>query len=331
MKPSEHPFFQSLSEEEKQNIFITAQDIAQLLGCWAPRYPMVRSKRIPPVSVLVAGVLPQMPIDRALLVGKLILMVFALDDTADERLCSLEEFRHKSQLWETVMRSGQTPAKEQDDLTLMFLELREAYAQFPLFKSFSELWASLLRLLCETVAREYEYSLNYQQEVDKSLPSLDEYIQVGLHSVGAPFWSTAILILLSDHSTLEHLDVINEAIVRMGAAMRLYNDLRSYEKELQESVINAVIIMKSQLRKADPLLPEDQAVSQAREAVRRLAAEYAEKSLCLINQIHTETGQFEETIRRTIAFHAHFYGSDQHKKDYHTLSSAESFSMIKEA
>jgi hypothetical protein len=174
------------------------------------------------------------------------------------------------------------------------------------------------------MAQEYEYGLRYTAGGKETLPALDEYIQGGIHSLGFPFWGTSVLILLNEPDLLVNLNLINDIIVNTGATIRLYNDIRTYEKEVQEDNINAITIVQASLQ---PSASSD-GFKQAQGIVHKLAEEYARKSNQLAGELHTESGKFEQMIRRIVAFHAYFYGSRSHTHDYHTISSSDSFSMI---
>ncbi len=330
MKKTENNLYNALSSSEKQKIEENAKDLSALLNIWATCHPMIRARRVLPVAILVATVLPQLPLRLSLLVGKIILFIFTVDDVADERLLSYVDFVVISKVWEDIARYGNagfTPGEDRD-LSVMFLEIRSELAQFPLFSSLSDLWANRLRLLTEAMAREYEYGLRYHVSGKEALPTFHEYLENGIHSVGFPFWGTSVLILLGEPLTLDHLDPLNEIIINTGAAIRLYNDVRTYEKEVRETNINAITLVLNTLQANRPRLSAPDIFEQAQDTVLQLANQYAEKSDEMVGQKQTNTGHFEEMIQRIIAFHAFFYGSRQHNRDYHTISSSDSFLMV---
>jgi hypothetical protein len=322
--------YDELTEGEKQEIQKYARELSSLLGIWASCYPIIRSKRAAPVAVLIATVLPDLQPRLSLLVGKLILLIFAIDDVADERILSYEEFIQASKDWEEIARTGYSNRLSliDSDLSGMVAEIRSELAQCPLFVELGGLWADQIRMLCKAMAKEYEYGLRYQISGKESLPPLDEYISGGIYSVGFPFWGTSVLILLSEPEIMRQLERITDLISSTGAAIRLYNDVRTYEKEVQESNINSITIAQNMLEKSQPSLPAQEKFNQARNRVMSMANQYAEKCYKLNASIQTGSGQFEQMIHRIVAFHAYFYGSQQHNKDYHTISSNDSFSMI---
>ncbi len=322
-----------MSGEEKQAIQKNAQELTKLLGFWASRYPVVRAKRVPPVAVLIATVLPLLPQSVALIVGKLILFIFAVDDLADERLLSLADFNKAAQAWQEIAQHGKARVNTVEDsgLSAMIGEIHDDLSQFPLFPDFVSLWASRLGQLCEAMAKEYTFGVEHQASGGQTLPPFDEYVAGGIHSVGFPFWGTSILILLSEPTTLVQLNKINELILQTGAAIRLYNDVRTYQKEVQEANINAITILQKALSGKLPDCSNEELLGRAQANVLRLAGQYAENCFALSEQAVSDTGQFENMIRRIVAFHANFYGSQKHTFDYHTISSSDTFSMIEGA
>lgn len=330
---TESSLYRAFAIEEKQKIHQTAQELERLLRIWLPLYPIIRAGRLAPVAVLTATVLPDMPVCWSLLVAKLILFIFAMDDLADERLLSYIDFLQASKAWDEIARYGRAahPVEQDGNLSGMLNEIRIELSDCAMFPTLSALWVSRLNQLTHAMANEYEYGLRYQASGKDALPSLEKYIEGGAHSLGLPFWGTSLLILLSEPVILDHLYPINETLLQTGAAIRLYNDVRTFEKEVQEHNINALTILLNSLETRQPELTPFERFDKAQDTVIRLANQYAEKSCALANQLHTGTGQFEEMIRRIVAFHAHFYGSQNRQRDYHTMSSSDAFSMIQES
>lgn len=330
MEPTEKSVYHTFSDVEKQQIHVAAQELEKLLRIWAPLYPIVRAGRIPPVSVLIATVLPELPSHLSLLVGKLILFIFAVDDAADERLLSYVEFLQAVAAWDEIARYGHAahPFERDGGLSGMLYEIRRELAQSSTFPGLSALWASRLSQLARAMANEYEYGLRYQAAGKETLPSLDTYIEGGIHSVGFPFWGTSVLILLSEPVFQEHLYPINEILIQTGAAIRLYNDVRTYQKEVAENNINALTILQNTLERKHPEFSDKQRFEKAQDTVIHLANQFAEKCTDMADQFNAGTGRFEQMIRRIVAFHANFYGSRSHNHDYHTISSSDTYSLL---
>lgn len=330
MENPDKNIYRTLTGVEKMKIQEKAQELSNLLSLWASYYPFIRAKRVPPVAVLVATVLPDLPVNALLLVGKLILFIFAVDDLADEHLLSYAEFNQAAKIWQEIARFGQTNKQAGGDQSIseMVFEIRSELSQLPLFHDLVDVWSHRLGQLCDAMAEEYAYGLRYKASAGETLPVIDEYIKGGIHSVGFPFWGTSVLILLGEPTILVNLEKINEIILQTGAAIRLFNDVRTYEKEVREDNINAITILQNMQIVRDAVLSDEEQLQQAKDDVLTLAGQYTKKCFSLTEQMVTKTGRFEMMIRRIVAFHANFYGSRKHTFDYHTISSSDSFSMI---
>lgn len=329
MDQSERNIYANLSEAEKLEIHENARQLSGLLSIWCSCYPVIRAVRIEPVSVLVASVLPRFSMQQLLLASKIILFIFAIDDLADERLISYRAFRERSKVWAKILRTGEVPPELQDDdLCAILREVYNEISLCPHFNQLQSLWLTRFAGLTEGMQYEYAEGLRFTVGGRETLPPLREYIEYGINSAGTPWWSTSILVMLSEPEILDQIEAIQEIIRNTGAAIRLYNDARTFRKEIQETNVNSVLIVQHTLQKNNRSLTDDTALEQAHDIIRTLAGEYAQKSEDLVSRIRTGTGYLEMMIRRLVGFHAYFYGSRRHAMDYHTISQSDAFALI---
>lgn len=316
-------FFDTLSVEEKQQLKDRMVALTDLMTEWVRAYPLVRAVRIPPVALLMAAITPRLSLPTSLLIAKIVFWIFELDDLADERAITLPELQQKIEVWYRLARDGSPDEKNNDELAAMLLEIRESLSGYPLFEPLREVWATQVRLLAEAGAQEYQYGLQYSVDPHR-LPSLDEYLRSGVYSLGFPLWALTTVIVVSDASALDCLEAIQAAVRCGSAAIRLYNDYQTLDKELQEGTINSAIILEHALRGGDSDTDAVQALVRARQRVLQLADAYAQQCGSLVRQIQTDSGQIEETISYTVAFSAQFY----REYDYHTSSAADTTAMV---
>jgi hypothetical protein len=319
-------FFDTLSPQEKQRIWERTETLADVLDNWARQYTAIRATRIPTAALVTALVLPRMPLSDSLLIAQTILWIFGVDDKTDERTLTLVEIHRKAEQWCSIAADGPGAEMDDDELTLILLDLRRELAKCCLFEPLREYWASRLRLLVETMAQEYQYGLRYHADGPQALPSLDEYLRVGTHSIGVPFWKSTALILLKDSSVIEHFEPITQVIEYAGAAIRLYNDIRSFDKEIREGGINSILIKYHLLLGRHPSVPEEAIWAEAKQYVLQLADSYAQRCYDWVRQYKTDSQQFEEIVARIVAFHAYFYGHSQH--DYHLASLPDAYECL---
>jgi hypothetical protein len=319
-------FFDTLSAQEKQRIRDRSGSLVDCLEQWARQYTSLRASRIPTAALATAVVVPRMSPSDSLSMARMILWIFGVDDRVDGHKMTPAEMRRAAMQWYLIANDGPGNGLNNDDeLTRILIEMRRDLSSAHLFDPLREYWASRLRLLVLTMAREYQYGTQYNTYGPRALPSFDEYLRGGTHSIGLPFWQATALILLRDSSVLEHFEPIDEAITHAGAAARLYNDVRTLDKEIQEGGMNSVLIVYQAMLQGDLDSTGEGSLDEAKQYVLQQADSYAEKCYDLLGWIDTDSGQVEETIFRLIAFHAYYYGREY---DYHITSLAEAYAMI---
>lgn len=325
--PMDANFLDTLSAEEKHHIKDRTSALMEMLQEWARQHHLIRTTRIPAAALVAAMALPRIPLADSLLVAQMMLWIFAVDDRADERMVTLAELRRKTEQWCLIANHGAGNNDDGDDLAAILLEMRRELSKSHLFEPLREYWVSRLRLLGKTMIQEYQDGLKYDTtHGTNSLPSLDEYLHNGIHSIGLPFWKSTVLILLRDASVIQHFKPINRAIEYAGAAVRLYNDVRSLDKEIREGNINSIIIKYHATLETIPSISRKEALAEARQHVLQLADSYAQRCHDQVGQIETTSGQFEEATIRIVAFHAYFYGRSEY--DYHTTSQAAAYEIL---
>lgn len=304
-------FVDTLNQEEKQKIQKRADVLVKGLEKWIRPYPCIRSVRIPAIALVAATVMPTL--HNSLIMGQIMLWIFALDDIADGRLVPLSQLEGMAEPLYQTARHGLS--NNDDELAASVLDIRQQLSGSPLFELLCEQWAGDLRRLVEAMTREYWYGLQYT--TCKTLPPLNEYLDNGVHTIATPFWGSTTLILLKDWSVLQRLEAIDQVLKYAGYAIRLYNDVRTFQKEIQEGGVNSILIIQNTSRKT---------LQEAQEHVLGLAELYARKCYDVVSQLKTDSEQFEQIVRRLVALHAHFYGQGTH--DYHLISKSQMYQVL---
>ena len=148
---------------------------------------------------------------------------------------------------------------------------------------------------------------------------LDDYIRNAIHSIGFPTLCAMALILYEDPSVIGLVTAIDKIVEHASAALRLYNDLASLPKEIKTGDKNSVLIVRDAKLEA-PNADKEQALLDAQQYILQLANSHAQRCYELVDQLHTDKGQFEETCRWLVGLHAYFYGHT--RQDFHTTSLA---------
>jgi hypothetical protein len=326
-------FFDTLSVQDKQLIAETTDTLVEMLREWTAQYPIIRPSRIPTAALSTALVLatavPRIPCVNCLTLPKLALWTFGVDDVTDERVVPLAEAQRKAEEWCLIASHGSSnPIKNEiddnDELTAILLEVRNELSEFRLFEPLHEHWAYGLRILLEGILQEYRYGLDYSARRAQALPSLEEYLSYSLGSIGVILWSLTVFIILSDPATMENFESISKVLWNASVAIRLYNDLQTYDKEVEEDNINSVVITHFGMLNKNPSASAESLLCEAKQRVLQLANSYAQRSFSLTRQIQTDSGQIEKILHNTVAFHIDFYD----ELDYHTASLVEIDEML---
>jgi hypothetical protein len=320
-------FFDTLGGREKRLARDRTDVLTAMLMRWARQYSTIRTARVPSVALLTATVAPRIaPID-AFVSTKLAFWIFGVDDIADERAVPLAELEKRASQWCLIARDGSADqVDETDELATMFLEIRRELSTFPLFESLQGHWILEVRRFVEAMIWEYRWGVGYTTHGPDALPTLDEYLNQGLHSISIPLWAWTIWAAANDHTVCLCLEPINQATEYAGAAVRLYNDLRSFEKEREEGNINSVLITYCAMLDEHPDIPVEDLVPQAKQYILQLADAYGQKCTDLVRQVRTDSGKAEEALSRIVAFHAYFYGRSRH--DYNSTSMRDVYNLL---
>jgi hypothetical protein len=326
-------FFDTLSAQDKQLVAETTDTLVEMLRGWTAQYPGIRPSRIPTVALSTALVLatavPRIPCVNCLTLPKLALWTFGVDDVTDERLLPLAKAQRKAEEWCLIASHGSSdPIKdetdENDELTAILLEVRDELSEFRLFEPLHKHWAYGMRILLEGILQEYRHGLDYSARGARALPSLEEYLRYSLGSIGVILWSLTVFIILSDPATMENFESISQVLWNASVAIRLYNDLQTYDKEVEEDNVNSVVITHFELLNRNPSASAESLLDEAKRHVRQLANSYVQRSFNLTRQIRTDGGQVERILHDTVAFHVDFYD----ELDYHTASLVEIDEML---
>ena len=146
-----------------------------------------------------------------------------------------------------------------------------------------------------------------------TLPSYAEYVATGRYSIGGPPHIWAALITSDDASTPKHLDHLRGMEELASTGIRLANDLQSYQKEIQEGKINALVILSRALRARGA--SQTAAYTQAEAHVRADIEAGLDRLTRLRDSAVTATARPEAAIDNIARFVCDFYTHH----DYHTF------------
>jgi hypothetical protein len=169
--------------------------------------------------------------------------------------------------------------------------------------------------LCETIDAmmlEYQWRLS-RESGEGGLPSYEDYVLTGRYSIGVPPHVWATVIASNDPSAVNHLGYLSAIEETASRCIRLANDLQSYQKEIREGKINALVILGKTARLDNPQGAEVQLFAE--ERVRADIALGLKAIDELQAESRTDTGRPEAAIADIARFVCDFYG----EHDYHTF------------
>lgn len=307
-------FLASLDPDERSHIYALSVKTSLALQRWAEHHPVIRPVRVPPLSLSVAAGAPFSPVGALISTARLSLWVFTLDDWFDEECAPELELRQQARDFQALVY--QHIARRPDNsLAAPLSEVRDDLATYPLFKSLGGEWAAALCGTIESMLREYDWRVAYREAGSNTsnLPTYEQYLAVARYSIGGPPHMWAAMITANDPSTPEHLDHLRGMEQIASMCIRLANDLQSYQKEIGEGNINALVILSSDLMKSG--VPADTALEQAKRRVHADIGEGLDRLSQLREAAVSHTGHPEATIDNIARFVCDFYAHH----DYHTF------------
>ena len=307
-------FLASLDPAEQVRIFDLSARTSQTLHRWAARYPLIRRVRVWPLSLSVAAGAPYASVEALISTARLSLWVFTLDDLFDEERVPQKELMRRAERYRTLAHR-EIACPPGDSLATALCELRDDLATYSLFDALANEWANSLCGTIDGMKREYEWRLHDRNGLDSAaaLPTYAEYVATGRYSIGGPPHIWAAVITSDDPSTPEHLDHLRAMEELASTCIRLANDLQSYQKEVKEGKINALVILSRALREQG--LSEQAAYEQAEARVRADIVAGLDRLTELRRAAVTQTGHPEAAIDNIARFVCDFYTHH----DYHTF------------
>jgi hypothetical protein len=305
-------FLKALRPTEQVHVFDLTVRASRTLHHWAARYPLIRRERVWPLALSVAAAAPFCSVDALIATARLSLWVFTLDDLFDDERVPMVELRRRAARYRAIARDQ--PADEGgDSLAQALREVRDDLAHYALFPALGEAWAKALCGTIDAMMREHQWRNGYQRTGAAALPGYMDYVANGLYSIGGPPHVWASLITIDDPSTSQKLAQLRAMERAACICIRLANDLQSFDKEVREGKINALVLLSQQAVQDGCSLAEAHALATAQ--VRTEIAEGLEQLDALQATAGTATGRPEAAIADIARFVCDFYVHH----DYHTV------------
>ncbi|GLZ06446.1 hypothetical protein Acsp03_39120 [Actinomadura sp. NBRC 104412] len=176
---------------------------------------------------------------RTRILNRTALWLFGLDWLVDHKAAAREEIEDINRRVLAVL-DGADPAPG-DELTPFLAEIRDELAASPAFPALRTAWREDLVRVLEAGLREWEWKTAAASGDRGRLPSLDGYL-ANADNIGSAWVNLSHWIALADPATIANLEPLREVNREVQKALRLLNDLATYERDLAWGDLNAIML-----------------------------------------------------------------------------------------
>ncbi|SCG15351.1 Terpene synthase family, metal binding domain [Micromonospora echinofusca] len=193
------------------------------------------------ISLAIAFGAPWCTAEQLRAANRTVLWGFALDWLIDHRARTRDEVDGLVARCR-VVAAGEPPAAD-DHLGAYLAALQEELATVPAFAAYRPLWRDRVDATVRAMAREWEWKAAWRPGDRASLPSLDAYLD-NADNHACTIVNVAHWLYTGDEATLARLDELVAVSDQVQRALRLVNDLGTYERDLRWGDLNALLLVE---------------------------------------------------------------------------------------
>ncbi|WP_456243364.1 ent-pimara-9(11),15-diene synthase [Streptomyces paludis] len=219
-------------------VTVLALELLADLRSWAAQYPQVLAATpIEALAISTAAISPWRGADELRLPARMYVWAYALDDHVEQNVRSLDELDDLFGRCDAVVRSG-----GRDDSHPLLASLsgwQSALESAPLYPRLAGLWAA--RFAEALRGERYDWTAGRARDRGDGPSDPEEYLTYAASSnawmTHFPRWAT------SDRGDLlDNLPVLDSALEAIEVAVRLSNDLATFERERSEPGQNNILM-----------------------------------------------------------------------------------------
>jgi hypothetical protein len=211
----------------------TALKVIRSLQRWATRFPtVVNPDLVLPVALTHTFCCPWLKPDELLLGCRTALWSFHVDDLVEKVPLDI------SRLLDIAASAAPDPGVPTE---IVLAELRDELAARPLFETADGLWSSALERLLTALMWERDTAL--ARAAGAPEPSVAEYLEHAF-TIGSAFVRPSIWLASESADLFPQLETLTAAMSEAVVAIRLANDLATYERELGEPASLNVLMLQ---------------------------------------------------------------------------------------
>ncbi len=240
-------FLPNLEQSETSVLQTRLGPNAREASNWCTQWTIFDPSTVVPITAVNLVQFPSLSDGAVLARTRHCLWVYALDDLMDGPAQVDETLRECY-----LSAYGAGLDSHVSELSRSLGQIRAELARFPGFSSLYPIWlVSFEKMLSGMVYERWMQTRRLRAEWSFVLPAYDEYMHYAVDSIAIPhLWITG-LVLEQDESIPEALWSLCALVKQCAVVVRLANDLASYRREEQEGVVNAVAVIREELRERD--------------------------------------------------------------------------------
>lgn len=236
------------------------------------------------VTLVHAFACPEATVDRIRIGARVTLWVFAADWLVDTVATSRGEIEAIASGCAEV---GEGAAPDPDvPLQCLLAELRDELAAAPRWDELYPVWRDQLDRYLSASVREWDWKVAHASRGEAALPAFEDYL-ANAANLGATFVNVAHWIHAGAARSAGEMERLVAAGDHMQRALRLLNDLATYERDLSWGDLNGLMLG---LTSGDVTRRLDALVADCGAATGALAAEFPEPAVHLRRQLAYSTG-----------------------------------------
>ncbi|GAA2456600.1 hypothetical protein GCM10010191_90020 [Actinomadura vinacea] len=167
------------------------------------------------------------------------LWIFGLDWLVDHKAAAREEIEDLNRRCLAVADGGEPVPG--DGLTAFLAEIRDEVAASPAFPALRADWRTELDRLLDAGVREWDWKAAAAAGDTTALPTLNDYLD-NADNFGSAWVNVSHWIVRADPATLAHVAPLRTISHEVQKALRLLNDLATYERDVAWGDLNAQML-----------------------------------------------------------------------------------------
>lgn len=287
---------------------------------WASRYPSFDPSQFSGLVVTAVVHVPHWSREKRVLAAMVSAWILTFDGMVDEgRIPESEQSVCLAQYKAIIRGDAATSPRYDDDLSLALLDIRQRLAAYSSSTALPRHWQWSFDQMVDAIVwqRHAGQALGSETEAaGMTLPSYEELMNRAQHSIGLPFYLATCLLLYEDLTLEERLPVLIEIGEECARAIRLANDLRTWEREEFEQAINTVVVLRPEILRVNPEIGPVECHDKAIQILRERELASIARTQTLLASSPAASSPVEAGIGRLVNFVTGFYAL----QDYRVVS-----------